>query len=225
MLDLSTRQSQRILAILAVFHIAVIASSNYLVQIPFTLLGFNTTWGAFTFPFIFLASDLTVRLFGAPLARRIVFWVMGPALIVSYLLSVLFTDGRFAGISALADFNLPVARIALASFCAYLFGQLLDVSVFSRLRQLPQWWIAPATSTLFGTMLDTMLFFSIAFAGSQNVFMATHWVEIAMMDYAFKLLISLFLFVPLYGVLLQLLSRHVLVLTRDRTPPQPVAQR
>jgi uncharacterized integral membrane protein (TIGR00697 family) len=138
---------------------------------------------------------------------------MGPALIVSYLFSVLYVDGRFAGFESLTEFNTLVARIALASFCAYLFGQLLDIGVFQRLRTLRQWWVAPTTSTVFGNALDTLLFFSIAFAGSSNTFMAEHWLEIACVDYVFKLLISLCLFLPLYGALLALLSRYLLTAT------------
>lgn len=217
MRDLASPQSRRLLAILATFHVAVIAASNYLVQIPFPLLGFHTTWGAFTFPFIFLTTDLTVRLFGAALARRIVFWVMFPALAASYLLSVLFVDGRFAGVDVLLDFNALVARIALASFCAYLFGQLLDVQVFARLRRLRRWWIAPTVSTVLGNLLDTLLFFSVAFAASSNRFMASHWFEIACMDYAFKMLVSLLIFLPLYGVLLTLLSNRLIDLTAEST--------
>lgn len=205
----SDRQRYRVMATLIVLHVTIIAASNYLVQIPFQLFGFNTTWGAFTYPFIFLATDLTVRLFGSALARRIVFWVMFPALIVSYFLSVLFVHGDFAGWAALAIFNIDVGRIVLASFSAYLVGQLLDITVFRRLRQLRTWWIAPTASTIFGTLADTMVFFSIAFAGCRNVFMATHWPELAAADYAFKLVISLGMFVPLYGVLLGWLQSHL----------------
>jgi uncharacterized integral membrane protein (TIGR00697 family) len=68
----------------------VITSSNYLVQLPISIFGFHTTWGAFSFPFIFLATDLTVRIFGAPLARRIIFAVMVPALVISYGISPCF---------------------------------------------------------------------------------------------------------------------------------------
>ena len=75
---------------LSLFHIAIITSSNYLVQLPVSIFGFHTTWGAFTFPFIFLATDLTVRIFGAPLARRIILSVMVPALAISYVISALF---------------------------------------------------------------------------------------------------------------------------------------
>ncbi|MCP3701174.1 MAG: 7-cyano-7-deazaguanine/7-aminomethyl-7-deazaguanine transporter, partial [Aliivibrio sp.] len=136
-------QQRNALSFLVVFHLVIIASSNYLVQLPFTIFGFHTTWGAFTFPFIFLATDLTVRIFGAKMARSIIFFVMLPALAVSYFLSVVFFEGQYQGFSQLGEFNLFVARIAIASFMAYLLGQILDVHVFNRLRQLKQWWVAP----------------------------------------------------------------------------------
>ncbi|MDD9195351.1 7-cyano-7-deazaguanine/7-aminomethyl-7-deazaguanine transporter [Aliivibrio sp. S3MY1] len=198
-------QQRNALSFLVVFHLVIIASSNYLVQIPFTLFGFHTTWGAFTFPFIFLATDLTVRIFGAKMARSIIFFVMLPALAVSYFLSVIFFEGQYQGFSQLGEFNLFVARIAIASFMAYLLGQILDVHVFNRLRQLKQWWIAPTCSTLFGNAIDTLAFFAIAFYHSPDAFMAEHWTEIALVDYGVKLVISLGLFVPMYGVLLNYL--------------------
>ncbi len=129
----SPAQQRKALTFLVLFHLVIIASSNYLVQLPFTIFGFHTTWGAFTFPFIFLATDLTVRIFGAGLARRIIFLVMLPALAVSYALSVLFFEGQFQGLSHLGEFNLFVARIAAASFMAYLLGQILDVHVLQPL--------------------------------------------------------------------------------------------
>ncbi len=175
----TTEQQAKALLYLAMFHLLIIASSNYLVQIPFTILGFHTTWGAFTFPFIFLATDLTVRIFGASLARKIIFLVMIPSLIVSYVLSVLFAQGAFQGIETLSSFNGFVGRIAIASLLAYLLGQVLDIQVFNRLRQLKKWWIAPAASTLFGNGLDTLAFFGIAFYQSPDPFMAQHWQEIA----------------------------------------------
>ncbi|MDG4870783.1 queuosine precursor transporter, partial [Guyparkeria sp. 1SP6A2] len=79
----------------------------------------------FSFPFIFLATDLTVRLFGKGPARAIVLRGMFPALLVSYVVSVVFPRGSFAGLEALGEWNLFVARIALASFLAYVLGQLL----------------------------------------------------------------------------------------------------
>ena len=198
-----------VLAGLIAFHILIIIVSNYLVQLPVTLFGWHTTWGAFSFPFIFLATDLTVRLMGKVDARRVIARVMLPALVASYGVSVLFNEARFGGLAALGEFNLFVFRIAVASFLAYVLGQLLDVQVFDRLRQMRQLWIAPAASTIIGNLLDTYLFFSVAFWRSDDPFMAANWVEIATVDYAIKLIVSLVLFVPLYGVLLSWIVRRV----------------
>ena len=198
--------SMRLILLMALFHILVIASSNYLVQIPFQMFGLHTTWGAFTFPFAFLATDLTVRLFGRKPARKIVLCAMFPALLVSYLVSVLFDGGQYHP-EGLTSFNAFVGRIALASFTAYLLGQLLDITIFNRLRQLRRWWIAPAASTVFGNLLDTLCFFSVAFYHSDDVFMAGHWPEIAAVDYGWKLIISMLLFLPLYGLLLNALQK------------------
>lgn len=204
-------QSQRLKALfwLSLFHLLVITSSNYLVQLPVTIFGLHTTWGAFSFPFIFLATDLTVRIFGAPLARRIIFAVMIPALVISYIISSLFYMGSWQGFGALTQFNLFVARIASASFMAYALGQILDVHVFNRLRQNKRWWMAPAASTVFGNASDTLAFFFIAFWHSPDAFMATHWMEIAMVDYAFKVIISIAFFLPMYGILLNMLLKRL----------------
>ena len=207
MLQLPSSVRRATLAGLIAFHIVIIIASNYLVQLPITLFGWHTTWGAFSFPFIFLATDLTVRLLGKGPARRVIAQVMIPALVASYVVSVLFHQGAFAGLSALGEFNLFVLRIAVASFLAYAFGQILDIQVFDRLRRLRQWWIAPSASTIFGNLLDTFLFFSIAFWHSDDPFMAANWVEIASVDYVIKLIISLALFVPLYGMLLNAIVR------------------
>ncbi len=203
----SNQQKSQALFWLVLFHIAVIASSNYLVQFPFTITlpnGFevHSTWGALTFPFIFLATDLTVRIFGQTLARKIIFFVMLPALLLSYALSVLFQQGAWTGIASLQTFVPIVFRIALASFSAYAFGQMMDIFVFNKLRQLKSWWIAPTASTFVGNALDTLLFFAIAFAGSDDAFMAANWQHIAFVDYLFKLTICTLLFVPAYGVAL-----------------------
>lgn len=211
----SNQQQAKALFWLVIFHIAVIASSNYLVQFPFTITlpnGFevHSTWGALTFPFIFLATDLTVRIFGQSLARKIIFFVMLPALALSYVLSVLFTNGEWTGWQALAEFNLFVFRIALASFSAYAFGQIMDIFVFNKLRQLKSWWIAPTTSMFIGNAMDTLLFFAIAFYASSDPFMAANWTHIAFVDYLFKLTICLLLFVPAYGVLLSWISRKLM---------------
>ncbi|QIM64051.1 7-cyano-7-deazaguanine/7-aminomethyl-7-deazaguanine transporter [Frederiksenia canicola] len=205
----------RSLLLLAFFHIFIITISNYLVQItfeikiPFTDIAIPTTWGTFTFPFIFLATDLTVRVFGAALARKIIFVVMIPALVVSYIVSVLFFEGTFQGFTTLGEFNLFVFRIALASFVAYAVGQLMDIFVFNRLRQGKTWWLAPASSTTFGSLIDTFVFFAVAFYQSEDAFMAENWFAIGSVDYAFKLFVSLLLFVPLYGVLLNFIVKKL----------------
>tara|TARA_R110000764_G_scaffold169771_2_gene256887 strand:+ start:150 stop:806 length:657 start_codon:yes stop_codon:yes gene_type:complete len=214
MTTLSPARRQQALALLIAFHIAIIIASNYLVQLPITLFGYHTTWGAFSFPFIFLATDLTVRLLGKGAARKVIARVMLPALLVSYAVSVVFQEGSYRGLESLLSFNDFVLRISLASFVAYVIGQLLDIQVFDRLRQSKRWWIAPSLSTVLGNLADTFAFFSVAFWRSSNEFMATHWVEIATVDYIIKLGISLILFLPLYGVLLNALLRRV----SDGTP-------
>jgi len=209
MFEFTPKQRFNALIWLSLFHITIIAASNYLVQMPVVILGFHSTWGAFTFPFVFLATDLTVRIFGASLARKIIFWVMIPALFLSYLLSTLFFEGQWQGLSALSSFNLFVARIAFASFMAYLLGQLLDVQVFNRLRQLKTWWIAPSAAAVFGNLFDTLAFFSVAFYKSDDAFMAAHWVEISLVDYAIKMLICAIFFLPMYGILLNMLLKRL----------------
>ena len=219
------QQKRKSLILLSFFHIFIITASNYLVQIPFEVFlplkaigfaedfSFHSTYGTLTFPFIFLATDLTVRIFGAKLARWIIFIVMIPALIISYVISTVFLDSQYQGLDALMTFNFFVFRIAFASFAAYAFGQLLDVVVFNRLRQLKTWWIAPTCSMTFGSMADTYLFFAIAFYASSDPFMAAHWMEIGFVDYLFKLFIGIVLFVPAYGVLLNYIMRKLQSLT------------
>ncbi|MDO4249122.1 MAG: 7-cyano-7-deazaguanine/7-aminomethyl-7-deazaguanine transporter [Neisseria sp.] len=219
----SPAQQRKALSRLAVWHIAIIALSNYLVQFPFTVTlpsGFDvhSTWGALSFPFIFLTTDLTVRIFGQRLARRIIFRVMMPALALSYLFSVVFEHGTWAGWAALAGFNLFVFRIALASFAAYAAGQLLDILVFNRLRRLKAWWIAPTASTVAGNALDTLLFFAIAFYASSDTFMAANWPHIALVDYGFKLAVCMLFFLPAYGFILNRLTQKLTDLNIRENP-------
>lgn len=196
------------LSLLTAFHIAIVIASNYLVQLPITLFGFHSTWGAFSFPFIFLATDLTVRLVGKSPARSVIAWAMLPALVASYIVGVLFHEGHFNGWGALSEFNTFVFRIAFASFAAYVLGQLLDIQVFDRIRQKNRaWWLAPAAASVFGQALDTVAFFAVAFWRSPDAFMAANWVEIAVVDYVIKLIVSLLLFVPAYGVALAAIVR------------------
>jgi len=203
------------LALLVAFHITIMIASNYLVQLPINLLGLHSTWGTFSFPFIFLATDLTVRLIGKQAARRVITRAMLPALLASYVVGVLFHEGSFNGWLSLAAFNGFVFRIALGSFAAYVLGQLLDIQVFDRIRQKSRaWWLAPAAASVFGQALDTAAFFFIAFWRSSDPFMAANWGEIAVVDYVIKLSVSLLLFVPAYGVMLAAIVRAM----HNRTP-------
>ena len=181
---------------LAFWHNVVIVASNYLVQLPFEIFGLKTTWGAFTYPFIFLTTDLTVRIFGASLARRIIFCATMPALALSYL----------------AAYNSFVGRIVIASLSAYLIGQLLDITVFNRLRQMRLWWVAPTASAIVGNAIDTIAFFGIAFYRSTDPYMAAHWQEIALVDYGWKIAICGLFFLPAYGILLRYLTARLTTL-------------
>lgn len=212
MLMLTTQQMRRALVVLVAFQITIICVSNYLVQLPFQIYGFHTTWGAFSFPFVYLATDLSVRILGKKTARAIILKSMFPALCISYVMGVIFNQGGFQGVAALAEFNSFVFRIAFASFTAYLVGQLMDITVFAKLRKTGAWWVAPSMSTLIGNLVDTLVFFGVAFYASSDAFMAAHWPEIATVDYVFKLIVSLGLFLPAYGVLLKILEQKIIQL-------------
>jgi hypothetical protein len=136
-----------VLAIIAM--VAVVTASNILVQFPVDVhlggihLGDLLTWGAFTYPFAFLVSDLTNRYDGPRRARLVV--------VAGFIVAL--------GLSA----YLATPRIAIASGTAFLFGQLLDISVFSRLRN-KAWFLPPLAASLFGSLIDTLIFFTLAFA-------------------------------------------------------------
>ncbi|MCM5703379.1 queuosine precursor transporter [Larsenimonas salina] len=193
---------------LVLAHLTIICISNILVQYPLTLFGWHTTWGAFSFPLIFVLTDLTVRLVGQSSARNVVFMAMLPALALSYLASLMLNhEGPLFSLNTLLD---PIgARVALASFGAYVAGQLCDVICFARLRKRGYGAGAPVLSTIFGNLLDTFTFFAIAFYASSNTFMAAHWVEIAWVDYLIKLTASAFIFLPLYGLGVSVLKRRI----------------
>jgi queuosine precursor transporter len=181
---------------------AIVVASNILVQF---LAGPWLTWGAFTYPFAFLVTDLTNRIHGAPAARRVVLAGFGVGLICSLI-----------GTQITGDFGpLVTLRVALASGLAFLVAQLMDVAVFDRLRA-GSWWKAPLVSTLIGSSLDTAIFFTIAFSAAltfiepgNDVSWATGptallgwgpvaplWVSLAVADWGVKLLLALVALVP-----------------------------
>lgn len=145
----------------------VVAASNYLVQFP---INDWLTWGAFSYPFAFLVTDLTNRAFGARRARLVV--------AVGFLVAIVLS-------LALAPW-----RIAVASGGAFLLGQLLDVQVFDRLRRA-SWWLAPLISSGLASVIDTFVFFGGAFAGE-----GLPWVTWALGDLGVKLAMAFLLLVP-----------------------------
>ncbi len=177
---------------LTLFHIGIIALANYLVQFTGSLLGYHFTWAMFVFPLVILATDLTVRLSDPWIARRVVAYAYPPAILIS---------------AWLADW-----RIGLASGTAYLIGQWVDIHIFQRIRErIPSWWVAPAISTFFANVIDTYVFYSTAFLGSQDPFMSVNWPQVATVDLAFKIAVSMVFFLPAYGVLLVILQRRLVM--------------
>ncbi len=197
---------------LSIAHILLLTLSNLLVQYPFVLFGYHTTWGAFSYPAIFILTDLTTRMLGTSVARIVIFRSMLPALLISYLLTS-YIEGP--GLASWHSIHLSPLRIALACFTAYAIGQLLDIHVFQRYRNNSNWWVAPALSSTVGNLVDTLFFFFIAFYHSNNPFLSAHWPEIAIVDMFFKICISFIGFVPIYGMVLNELNCHLNKNTRS----------
>jgi queuosine precursor transporter len=180
----------------------IVVASNILVQF---LAGPWLTWGAFTYPFAFLVTDLTNRFHGAAAARKVVLAGFGAGLLCSLI-----------GTQVMGDFGpLVTLRVAMGSGLAFLCAQLMDVTVFDRLRA-GSWWKAPLVSTLVGASLDTAIFFSVAFSATlaflepgNDVSWATGpvallgmgpeaplWVSLALADWGVKLVLALVALVP-----------------------------
>src|SRR5699024_5022351 len=113
------------------------------------------------------------------------------------------------GIHRLFAFDLFVFRIALASFTAYVVGQILDIFVFNKLRQHRQWWHAPLASAVLGNARDTFTFFFIAFYKTSDTYLAENLLEIATVDYLFKISINALFFLPLYKIILDRITRSL----------------
>ncbi len=195
----------------------VVVASNILVQFPVQAqlsslqLADVLTWGAFTYPFAFLVTDLANRKYGPALARRIVFVGFMLAVICSVVIPPLFFKLGLIEFETTAG---RLVRIAIASGTAFLTAQLLDITVFNWLRR-QSWWRAPIFGTLAGSVVDTALFFSIAFAaafafvGPSDDFAleaapllgigateTARWISWAIGDFTVKLLIAIFALIP-----------------------------
>lgn len=184
-----------ILAILAMG--AIVVASNIGVQ--FLIADGWLTWGAFTYPLAFLVTDVTNRLYGAEKARKVVLAGFGVGLVCSLI-----------GTQIMGEFGpLVTLRIALASGTAFLVAQLVDLGVFSALRNR-RWFVAPLTSSIVGSAIDTTLFFTLAFASflafpitwgdvswaQEATVVGPLWVGLALADWAVKLSIALLALVP-----------------------------
>ena len=192
---------------------AIVVASNILVQF---LFGQWLTWGAFTYPFAFLVTDLTNRFQGAAAARKVV--------VAGFVVGVICS---LIGTQIMGEFGpLVTLRIALGSGLAFLTAQLMDVQVFNRLRK-GSWWRAPLVSTLIGSSLDTILFFTVAFSGAlafiepaNDVSWATEvlpllgagpmvplWVSLATADWLVKLSLAIVALVPFRVIVGRLTER------------------
>lgn len=192
--------------LLCFFHVFLLGISNVLVQYPFSILGFHSTWGAVFYPAIFILTDLTTRFFNVKIARKIIFYSMFPGLIISYFIASYIESTQAAQLHDFFSLHMVPLRIALASFIAYVIGQLLDINIFQNYSNKSSWWLAPTLSTIAGNIIDTILFFAIAFYHSTDPFLSQHWMEIAMVDIVFKITISLIAFIPIYGYLLNIIG-------------------
>ena len=191
-----------------IFAMAIIVvASNILVQF---FVGDWLTWGAFTYPFAFLVTDLMNRFHGKEAARKVVFF----GFIVGLVCSVIGTQVM---VQIAPDFSAPAVtlRIALASGTGFLVAQLVDVAIFDRLRE-GTWWRAPLASTLVGSTLDTALFFFIAFSAAASGLLGvdhnteffnevvptpfgadlTRWIGTAGVDWCVKVAIALIALIP-----------------------------
>ena len=158
---------------------AVVLSSNYLVQFPVNYYGLNQilTYGAFSYPVAFLITDLANRSYGKIVARKIVYFGFFLGIGFTVLFSTNFAD-------------LISIRIAIGSGVAFLTAQLLDVQIFDNLRK-KKWFVAPLTSSLFGSTVDTFLFFSISFYGT-----GIPWFTLALEDLTVKIIVALIMLIP-----------------------------
>ena len=157
----------------------VVLSSNYLVQFPINYYGLNEilTYGAFSYPIAFLITDLANRSYGKRVARKIVYFGFVLGIGFTVLFSTDFAD--FISI-----------RIAIGSGIAFLTAQLLDVQIFDRLRN-KEWFVAPLTSSMIGSTIDTFLFFSISFYGT-----GVPWLTLSLGDLIVKVIVALIMLIP-----------------------------
>jgi len=169
----------RLFFILSFLMGAIVLLSNYLVQYPINYFNLSSilTYGAFSYPIAFLITDIANRFYGKLLASKIVYIGFTIGIIFTLLFSTNFAD-------------LISIRIAIGSGTAFLVAQLLDVKIFDKLRK-KKWYIAPLTSSLIGSTVDTFLFFSISFYAT-----GIPWFTLSIGDLAVKIFVALIMLIP-----------------------------
>jgi len=157
----------------------VVLASNYLVQFPIKYYGLEEilTYGAFSYPVAFLITDLANRSYGKIIARKIVY--------IGFVIGIVFTLFFSTNFEDLIS-----VRIAIGSGTAFLVAQLLDIQIFDKLRK-NKWFVAPLTSSLIGSIIDTFLFFSISFYAT-----GIPWVTLSLGDLTVKVLVALLMLIP-----------------------------
>ena len=157
----------------------VVLVSNYLVQFPITYYGLEEilTYGAFSYPVAFLITDLANRSYGKVVARKIVY--------IGFVIGIVFTLFFSTSFEDLIS-----VRIAIGSGTAFLVAQLLDVQIFDKLRK-KKWFVAPLTSSIIGSTIDTFLFFSISFYAT-----GIPWITLSLGDLTVKILVALLMLIP-----------------------------
>ena len=167
------------LCLLSLMMGAVVLTSNYLVQFPINHYGLEEllTYGALSYPIAFLITDLANRSYGRIVARKIVY----TGFVIGISFTLLFST-NFADLISI--------RIVIGSGTAFLVAQLLDVQIFDNLRK-KKWYIAPLTSSIIGSIVDTFLFFSISFYATE-----VPWFTLSLGDLSVKILITLMMFIP-----------------------------
>ncbi len=169
----------KLFLLLALLMACVVALSNYLVQFPVNFFGLEhlLTYGAFSYHVAFLITDLSNRRYGKNIASKIVYLGFALGIFLTLYFSTNYSD-------------LISIRIAIGSGTAFLVAQLIDVHIFDKLRK-KIWFIAPLTSSLFGSGIDTFLFFSISFYGT-----GINWITLSFGDLSVKIFIALMMLVP-----------------------------
>ena len=178
-MSINSKSNKSLFFLLSVSMGVVIIISNYLVQFPVNKFNLQNilTYGAFSYPITFLITDLANRRFGREKARKLVYFGFILGVLLTLFISTNFHD-------------LISIRIAIGSGTAFLASQLVDIEIFQNLRN-KVWFIAPMTSSVFGSIIDTFLFFSISFLGS-----GVPWVTLAFGDLFVKFLMTLLMLIP-----------------------------